>query len=111
MIADFDATLTKFWVNGTRGQSMLHENFVFPFLLPYMSKITKLAMYYIYLIESFVGSHGLLQQDNPEYDAKRQQLYEHYHPLEFSPTLGLEEKRKLMEEWYVIQFLNAGLHI
>ncbi|WJX20090.1 5'-nucleotidase [Trifolium repens] len=66
VIADFDATLTKFWVNGTRGQS----------------------------------SHGLLQQDNPEYDAKRQQLYDHYHPLEFSPTLGLEEKRKLMEEWW-----------
>ncbi|AES61917.1 cytosolic 5'-nucleotidase III, putative [Medicago truncatula] len=66
VIADFDATLTKFWVNGTRGQS----------------------------------SHGLLQQDNPEYDAKRQQLYEHYHPLEFSPTIGLEEKRKLMEEWW-----------
>lgn len=66
VIADFDATLTKFWVNGTRGQS----------------------------------SHGLLQQDNPEYDAKRQQLYEHYHPLEFSPTLGLEEKRKLMVEWW-----------
>lgn len=66
VIADFDATLTKFWVNGTRGQS----------------------------------SHGLLQQDNPEYDAKRQQLYEHYHPLEFSPTLGFEEKRKLMEEWW-----------
>lgn len=63
----------------------------------------------IYLIDSFIGSHGLLQQDNPEYDAKRQQLYEHYHPLEFSPTLGFEEKRKLMEEWYVTQFLNAGL--
>ncbi|XP_020222999.1 7-methylguanosine phosphate-specific 5'-nucleotidase A isoform X2 [Cajanus cajan] len=66
VIADFDATLTKFWVNGTRGQS----------------------------------SHGLLQQGNPEYDAKRQQLYEYYHPLEFSPTIGLEEKTKLMEEWW-----------
>ncbi|KAK8467730.1 hypothetical protein PHAVU_007G137100 [Phaseolus vulgaris] len=66
VIADFDATLTKFSVNGTRGQS----------------------------------SHGLLQQGNPEYDAKRQQLYEYYHPLEFSPTIGLEEKTKLMEEWW-----------
>ncbi|KAL5054641.1 hypothetical protein RYX36_035323 [Vicia faba] len=46
------------------------------------------------------ASDGLLQQDNPEYNAKRQHLYEHYHPLEFSPTLGLEEKRKLMEEWW-----------
>ncbi|OIW13159.1 hypothetical protein TanjilG_07765 [Lupinus angustifolius] len=66
VIADFDATLTKFWVNGTRGLS----------------------------------SHGLLQQGNPEYDAKRQQLYDYYHPLEFSPTIGLEEKTKLMEEWW-----------
>ncbi|KAK7255802.1 hypothetical protein RIF29_29223 [Crotalaria pallida] len=66
VIADFDATLTKFWVNGIRGQS----------------------------------SHGLLQQCNPEYDAKRQQLYEYYYPLEFSPTIGLEEKTKLMEEWW-----------
>ncbi|XP_027934965.1 7-methylguanosine phosphate-specific 5'-nucleotidase A isoform X2 [Vigna unguiculata] len=66
VIADFDATLTKFVVNGNRGQT----------------------------------SHGLLQQGNPEYDAKRQQLYEYYHPLEFSPTIGLEEKTKLMEEWW-----------
>ncbi|KAK4280048.1 hypothetical protein QN277_011723 [Acacia crassicarpa] len=66
VIADFDATLTKFWVNGTRGQS----------------------------------SHGLVQQDNPEYDAKRQELYDYYHPLEFSPDIGLEEKTKLMEEWW-----------
>ncbi|RDX95972.1 Cytosolic 5'-nucleotidase 3, partial [Mucuna pruriens] len=66
VIADFDATLTKFWVNGTRGQT----------------------------------SHGLLQQGNPEYDAKRQQLYEYYHPLEFSQAIGLEEKTMLMEEWW-----------
>ncbi|KAL5139261.1 7-methylguanosine phosphate-specific 5'-nucleotidase [Glycine soja] len=66
VIADFDATLTMFWVNGTRGQT----------------------------------SHGLLQQGNPDYNAKRQQLYEYYHPLEFSPNIGLEEKTKLMEEWW-----------
>ena len=50
-----------------------------------------------------IGSHGLLQQGNPEYDAKRQALFEYYHPLEFSPTIPLEEKTKLMEEWYVTQ--------
>ncbi|XP_068330670.1 uncharacterized protein [Pyrus communis] len=66
VIADFDATLTRYRVNGCRGQS----------------------------------SHGLLQQENPEYDTKRQELYEHYHPLEFSPTIPLEEKTKLMEEWW-----------
>lgn len=47
------------------------------------------------------GSHGLLQQENPNYDAKRQELYEYYHPLEFSPSIPIEEKTKLMEEWYV----------
>ncbi|XP_007010498.2 PREDICTED: 7-methylguanosine phosphate-specific 5'-nucleotidase A isoform X2 [Theobroma cacao] len=66
VIADFDATLTRYWINGQRGQS----------------------------------SHGLLQQGNPEFDAKRQALLQYYHPLEFSPTIPLEEKTKLMEEWW-----------
>ncbi|KAK6929019.1 Pyrimidine 5'-nucleotidase, eukaryotic [Dillenia turbinata] len=66
VIADFDATLTKYWINGLRGQS----------------------------------SHGLLHQGNPEYDTKRQELYEYYHPLEFSPSIPIEEKTKLMEEWW-----------
>ncbi|GMP68218.1 hypothetical protein CsSME_00027901 [Camellia sinensis var. sinensis] len=67
VIADFDATLTKYWIDGRRGQS----------------------------------SHGLLQQGNPVYDVKRQELYEYYHPLEFNPTIPLDKKAKLMEEWYV----------
>ncbi|XP_050385284.1 uncharacterized protein LOC126801854 isoform X2 [Argentina anserina] len=66
VIADFDATLTKYRVNGCRGQS----------------------------------SHGLLQQENPEYNNKRRQLYEYYHPLEFSPTIPNEQKTLLMEEWW-----------
>ncbi|CAM8892306.1 unnamed protein product [Rhodiola kirilowii] len=66
VIADFDATLTKYWVDGRRGHT----------------------------------SHGLLQQGNPEFDAKRQKLYEYYHPLEFSPSISIEEKTKLMEEWW-----------
>ncbi|KAF8096073.1 hypothetical protein N665_0318s0022 [Sinapis alba] len=32
----------------------------------------------------------------------REALYEHYHPLEFSPVIPLEEKTKLMEQWYFI---------
>lgn len=47
-----------------------------------------------------VGSHALLQQENPEYDLKRQKLYEYYHPLEIDPAIPLDEKAKLMEEWY-----------
>ncbi|KAJ8900080.1 hypothetical protein K2173_024196 [Erythroxylum novogranatense] len=66
VIADFDSTLTKYFVNGRRGQT----------------------------------SHGLLRQGNPEYDAKRQALYEYYHPLEFSPVIPVQEKTKLMEEWW-----------
>ncbi|XAR64920.1 5'-nucleotidase [Bertholletia excelsa] len=66
VIADFDATLTKYWITGRRGQS----------------------------------SHRLLRQGNPEYDIKRQELYEYYHPLEFNPTIPLDEKAKLMEEWW-----------
>ncbi|KAL0322097.1 UNVERIFIED_CONTAM: Cytosolic 5'-nucleotidase 3 [Sesamum calycinum] len=66
VIADFDATLTKYWIDGQRGHS----------------------------------SHGLLQQGNPEYDLKRQKLYDYYHPLEIDPTIPLDEKAKLMEEWW-----------
>ncbi|XP_059628524.1 uncharacterized protein LOC132271222 isoform X2 [Cornus florida] len=66
VIADFDATLTKYRIDGCRGQS----------------------------------SHGLLQQGNPEYDAKREELYVYYHPLEINPTIPLDEKAKLMEEWW-----------
>lgn len=66
VIADFDMTLTKYLVNGRRGQS----------------------------------SHSLLNQGNPEYDLKRQQLFDYYYPLEISPTIPLPEKTKLMEEWW-----------
>lgn len=48
---------------------------------------------------TYVGSHALLQQGNPEYDIKRQNLYDHYHPLEICPAVPVEEKTKLMEEW------------
>ncbi|MCE3050710.1 hypothetical protein HAX54_047927 [Datura stramonium] len=66
VIADFDATLTKYWIDGCRGQS----------------------------------SHSVLQQEDPEFDDKRQKLYEYYHPLEFDPAIPLDEKTKLMEEWW-----------
>ncbi|KZV55258.1 7-methylguanosine phosphate-specific 5'-nucleotidase [Dorcoceras hygrometricum] len=41
-----------------------------------------------------------LQQGNPEYDLKRQKLYDYYHPLEIEPTIPLDKKAKLMEEWW-----------
>ena len=46
------------------------------------------------------GSHGLLRQGNEEYDAKREALYQHYHPIEICPDIPLLEKAKFMEKWY-----------
>ncbi|XP_076937537.1 uncharacterized protein LOC143605355 [Bidens hawaiensis] len=66
VIADFDNTLTRFWVDACRGQS----------------------------------SHGLIQQENPEYNAKRDELFNYYHPIEYDPQLPIDEKTKLMEEWW-----------
>ncbi|MQL72437.1 hypothetical protein Taro_004742 [Colocasia esculenta] len=65
VIADFDGTLTRYWIDGCRGQT----------------------------------SHGLLKS-NPETDAKIQAQYEYYHPLEYSPAIPIDEKTKLMEEWW-----------
>ncbi|KAL4575324.1 hypothetical protein LXL04_022166 [Taraxacum kok-saghyz] len=66
VIADFDNTLTKYWVDGCKGNS----------------------------------SHALLQQENPEYNAKRDELFNYYHPIEFDPEIPIDEKTKLMEEWW-----------
>uniref|UniRef100_A0A0D9VWX7 5'-nucleotidase n=1 Tax=Leersia perrieri TaxID=77586 RepID=A0A0D9VWX7_9ORYZ len=46
------------------------------------------------------SSHGLLKQGNEEFDAKREELFEHYHPIEICPDIPLPEKAKLMEEWW-----------
>nr|AAC67350.1 hypothetical protein [Arabidopsis thaliana] len=40
------------------------------------------------------------EQGDAYYDAKRQALYDHYHPLEISPVIPIDEKTKLMEEWW-----------
>lgn len=106
MIADFDGTLTRYWIDGCRGQSMLliqplcvltrDAGLPWLFLLwidTYFSYLTDFDCYWL------VASHGLLQQSDPVYDAKRQALYEYYHPLEYSPTIPIDEKTKLMEEW------------
>lgn len=66
VIADFDMTLTKYWVDGKRGQS----------------------------------THALLKQGNAEYDLKRREVHDYYYPLEICPTIPVDEKTKLMEEWW-----------
>ncbi|KAL5209206.1 hypothetical protein ABZP36_004829 [Zizania latifolia] len=65
VIADFDTTLTGYWYDGSRGQSMQ----------PWAAEIGE-----------------------KEYDAKREALFEHYHPIEICPDILLQ-KAKLMEEW------------
>lgn len=98
VIADFDATLTRYRVNGLRRQSMFHLincNLLFS-LNQMQSKLKPL----------YIASHGLLQQGNAYYDAKRQALYDHYHPLEISPVIPIDEKTKLMEEWYILFFFS-----
>lgn len=66
VIADFDMTLTKYWVDGKRGQS----------------------------------THALLKQGNTDYDLKRKEIHDYYYPLEICPTIPIDEKTKLMEEWW-----------
>lgn len=52
-----------------------------------------------------VASHALLQQEDPKYNAKRDELFDYYHPIEYDPKIPTDEKTKLMEEWYVDHFL------
>ncbi|KAI8539635.1 hypothetical protein RHMOL_Rhmol09G0198100 [Rhododendron molle] len=94
VIADFDATLTKYWIDGRRGQSKLLGVLVLSLSLIFCRYLGSV------LPNKSVGSHGLLQQGNSKYDVKRRELAEYYHPLEFNPTIPLDEKAKLMEEWW-----------
>lgn len=107
-------------VDGQRGHSMLYlfytwdmfHHVSFHLYLILLSLIPNIATYRtglralngntnFLLNTKIVGSHALLQQGNPEYDLKRQELYDHYHPLEIDPAIPLDKKAKLMEEWYV----------
>lgn len=48
----------------------------------------------------------------PDYSEKAQALYDKYHPLETDPNLSLEEKRRLMHEWWVTHYdllIKSGL--
>ena len=56
-------------------------------------------LWFPYSLIARLASHALLQQGNPEYDIKRQKLYDYYRPLEICPIIPVDEKTKLMEEW------------
>lgn len=40
-----------------------------------------------------------MEQDDPKFNAKRDELFEHYYPLETDPTIAFDDKFKLMDEW------------
>lgn len=49
----------------------------------------------------------------PDYSEKAQALYNKYHPLENDPAISLEEKKKLMREWWTAHYdllIKSGLH-
>lgn len=41
-----------------------------------------------------------MEQDDPQFNEKRDELFEHYYPLETDPTIPFDDKFKLMDEWY-----------
>ncbi|KAK9156910.1 hypothetical protein Scep_003484 [Stephania cephalantha] len=99
VIADFDATLTRYWINGQRGHCELPIALLPKFFLSFIIYMEE-ACLTLAFDTSEIASHGLLKQENAEYDLKREKLYEYYHPLEYSPTIPIEQKAKLMEEWW-----------
>lgn len=69
IIADFDKTITKAFIDGKKFQSTI----------------------------------ALVRQDNylgEEYIGKAHQLFDKYHPYEVDNTLALDEKNKMMNEWW-----------
>lgn len=48
----------------------------------------------------------------PDYSEKAQAFYDKYHPLETDPDLSLEEKKRLMHEWWSVHYellIKSGL--
>lgn len=121
VIADFDETLTRYKVDGILGQSKSQKvlsllpremknavrerawTFDNPFFFNLFLLCSPWAFIFLtfsswWLLILLLGSCGLLRTGNPEYDAKRRQLYEYYHRFEFSSTIPIDKKIKLMEE-------------
>ncbi|MFH1462501.1 MAG: hypothetical protein ABIG08_02335 [bacterium] len=59
---------------------------------------------------------SILRDENclaPDYIQKLQELYDKYHPIEVNPGIPLEEKKKLMREWWQTVFgllIESGLN-
>lgn len=82
VLADFDKTLTKAFVDGESTPSII----------------------------SVLRDGNYLTSD---YAEKANNLYAKYHPIEINPQIPLEEKKKAMEEWWMIHFdllIKSGLN-
>lgn len=69
IVSDFDYTMTKFWIDGTKKGSSCHK---------------------------IVEDCGLLSK---EYHVQADILEKKYYPMENDPTISIPEKARLMEEW------------
>lgn len=70
VLADFDKTLTKAFVNGKKQETVIAQ----------------------------IRVHGSYL--TPDYPARAHALYEKYHPIEINPKLSREEKSRHMMEWW-----------
>lgn len=76
LIADYDMTLTKHWIKSPESKSGVIRN---------------------------LSSHGVLERGpavSKAFAEHTKKLAEHYYPYEIDSTLGVEEKTKLMIEWW-----------
>lgn len=76
IIADYDMTLTKHWIRSSQAESGTERN---------------------------LSSHGVLERGpavSRAFADHTKKLAEHYYPYEIDSTLGVEEKTKLMVEWW-----------
>jgi len=83
VLADFDRTLTKAFVNGENTPSLI----------------------------SVLRDEDYL---TPDYPKKAKAFYEKYHAIEISPDISIEEKTKLMKEWWTKHFqllIDSNLNI
>jgi len=66
--------------------------------------------------ESIPSIISILRDENyltPDYPQKAKDFYNKYHPIEIDPNISIEEKKKVMEEWWITHFdllIKSGLN-
>lgn len=92
-VFDFDRTITKQHENGKS----------------YLSSFGKCNNYFFFyynnLIKFGAGLFPLCKSITQDFIDREESLRNKYFPLEFSPSIPFDEKRKLMEEWWSLSEL------